>query len=252
MADSLDDAAQAPPPDPHTSGLAPDPAGGPLTDLSERGVRTFLRVWLGQVISILGTGLTSFAGGVWVYQKTGSVTSFALIIFAATVPGVVLMPFQGPFVDRWNRRKTMLVADGAQGLNSLALLILLVTGHLRVWHIWIAMGINGILAGGHGLAWVAATTLLIPRRHLGRANGLDPLQPVAQVSSLDDLVTASLSQTWLQTLLLSLFTVLALVLAMVGIYGVISYDVAQRRHEIGIRAALGAQPESIRRFPDRL
>ena len=151
---------------------------------SNAGMRTFLRVWFGQVVSVLGSGLTSFAAGVWVYQQTESVTSFALTIFAATIPSLLIMPFQGPLVDRWDRRKTMLLADGGQGVGTLVLLLLLLGGELEVWHVWVVMGLSGILSAGHGLAWIAATTLLVPRQQLGRVNGLLQLGPsVAQILS---------------------------------------------------------------------
>ena len=51
------------------------------------GFRTFLLIWFGQLISLTGTGLTGFALGVWVYQRTGSVTQYALIALATTLPG---------------------------------------------------------------------------------------------------------------------------------------------------------------------
>src|SRR5215217_7036866 len=89
------------------------------------GVNAFLIIWLGQVISLLGSGLTSFALGVWVYQRTGSVTKFALIAFFASLPGLVLSPIAGALVDRWDRRRTMILSDGLAAVTSAVLLVLL-------------------------------------------------------------------------------------------------------------------------------
>lgn len=59
------------------------------------GARTFLTVWSGQVVSLLGSGISSFALGIWIYQRTGSVTLFSLALVCAVVPGIVLPPFAG-------------------------------------------------------------------------------------------------------------------------------------------------------------
>ena len=72
--------------------------------LSSSGMRIFGIVWLGQFVSLIGSGLTSFVLGLWVYQLTGSVTQFALILLSGTLPRILLSPLAGALADRWDRR----------------------------------------------------------------------------------------------------------------------------------------------------
>lgn len=136
------------------------------------GFRTFVRVWAGQLVSGVGSGFTSFALGVWVYRATGSVTGFSLILVAATLPTVLLLPFAGALVDRWDRRRTMIGADAVSASATLSLALLLYAGRLRLGHIYLAAMVQAAAGAFQWPAYSAATTLLVPRHRLGRAAGM--------------------------------------------------------------------------------
>lgn len=136
------------------------------------GLRIFGLMWLGQLVSLVGSSLTRFALGVWVYERTGSATQFALITLFAFVPGLLVAPFAGALVDRWDRRWTLFWSDLAPAVGILALVLLIRAGELEVWHIYLVVALGSVFNTFHWPAYVAATTLLVPKKQLGRANGM--------------------------------------------------------------------------------
>lgn len=134
--------------------------------------KVFAVIWTGQLVSFIGAGLTGFALGVWVFQKTGSVTSFALVTLSTTLPTVLFSPLAGALVDRWDRRWALIVNEAGAGLGTLALAVLFYAGRLEIWQIYLLTGVISAFKTLQWPAYSAATTLLIPKRHLGRASGL--------------------------------------------------------------------------------
>ncbi len=140
--------------------------------MSFQGMGTFTIIWFGQLISLVGSGLTNFALGLWVYQSTGSVTQFALIAVFTVLPRLLLSPLAGVFVDRWDRRWTMILSDLGAGLSTCVIAVLLFTGRLDVWHIYLAAAVSSAFGAFQWPAYTASITLLVPKKHLGRANGM--------------------------------------------------------------------------------
>jgi MFS family permease len=137
-----------------------------------QGMRVFTIMWIGQLVSIVGSGLTGFALGVWVYRNTGSVMEFAFVALFGMLPKVLIAPLAGAIVDRWDRRTVMLLSDVGAACSSLALAGLLLSGQIQVWHIYLATAISAIMGVFQQPAFDSSVPLLVPRQHLGRANGL--------------------------------------------------------------------------------
>ncbi|MGB3511914.1 MAG: MFS transporter [Microcoleaceae cyanobacterium] len=135
-------------------------------------MQTFIFIWLGQIVSLLGSSLSEFALAVWVYQTTGSITHYALLSLFIHLPSVFISPFAGAMVDRWSRRRVMIVSDSITGVVALAIMLLLFSNHLQVGHIYIAVAISSVCNAFQWPAYISAITQLVPDRHLSRANGM--------------------------------------------------------------------------------
>jgi len=75
------------------------------------GMLTFVIIWLGQLVSIVGTSMSRFALVIWVWQQTGAATAVTLIGVFTTVPSLLLVLVAGALVDRWDRKRVMMVSD---------------------------------------------------------------------------------------------------------------------------------------------
>jgi len=134
-------------------------------------------VWFGQLVSLVGSSLTSFALGVTILQSTGSTTRFSLLSFFVFAPIFALSPFAGAFVDRRDRRLVMLFSDLGGGIGSLLIWLLYTAGqtgrwHVETWYFYVPVALGSAAGAFRWPAYQASTTLLVPKQHLGRANGL--------------------------------------------------------------------------------
>jgi DHA3 family macrolide efflux protein-like MFS transporter len=136
------------------------------------GMLAFTIIWIGQMLSLLGTNMTSFALTVWTWQVTQQATAMALVGFFAFAPTVFVSPIAGALVDRYDRKKVMQVADLAAGLPTVAVLLLYVTGNLQIWHLFITGAISGTFQSFHFPAYSAAVTMMVHKEQYGRANGM--------------------------------------------------------------------------------
>lgn len=145
------------------------PAASPT---EPKNMSTFLIIWAGQFVSMLGSGLTSFAIGVWIFQKTGQAMPFALTVLFGNLPALLLMPVAGSLADRWNRKALMVLADSGSALITLALYILLLLGDLQTWHIYLLVMVGSIFSAFQEPAYQSSVVMIVPKKDLTRANGI--------------------------------------------------------------------------------
>jgi MFS transporter, DHA3 family, macrolide efflux protein len=143
------------------------------------GMRAFFLIWFGQVVSILGSGMSGFALAVWAYRQTGSATALSLITLFATLPNTLLSPLAGALIDRWGRRSVLLINNFGSGACTLILASLYWAGGLQIWHIYALVLASRCFGVFRIPAFSSATALLVPRRQLVRANGMAQLGPAA-------------------------------------------------------------------------
>lgn len=142
----------------------------------------FFTIWGGQVFSLLGSRIVQFALVWWLTKTTGSGTVLATATMAAIIPGVVLGPFIGPLIDRWNRRAIMLIADSLIALATALLAVLFALEMAEIWHIYVIMFARSIGGSFHWPSMQASTTLMVPKQHYSRIAGLNQsLQGIASI-----------------------------------------------------------------------
>lgn len=137
-----------------------------------KDMKTFFIIWAGQLISMLGSGLTNFALAVWIYDQTKQATPFAITVLLGTIPRVLLLPIAGSIADRFNRRFIMIAADTLNALLSLIIFLLLSAGSLQLWHIYMIALFESVFAAFQEPAFTASISTIVPKEKLGSANGM--------------------------------------------------------------------------------
>jgi MFS family permease len=143
-----------------------------LENETPKNMKTFFTIWTGQLISMLGSGLTNFALAVWIYDQTKQATPFAITVLLGTIPRVLLLPVAGSIADRVNRRFIMIAADTLNALLSLIIFLLLSTGNLQLWHIYLISMFESVFAAFQEPAFTASVSTIVPKEKLGSANGM--------------------------------------------------------------------------------
>lgn len=136
-------------------------------------MRTFLILWLGQLVSTLGSYMTEFALSLWVWELTQSATAMALMGFFSQLSRIPLTLVAGVIVDRFSRKRLMLLGDTVAALSTLLILLLFWRGHLQIWQLYGLAMLNGGFGQIQQLAYSASVSLLVSPDQYTRANSLN-------------------------------------------------------------------------------
>ena len=194
----------------------PGVTAGPGTHPGHRppGMRRFVAVALGQLVSITGSTLTGFALPVWIYLHTGSLQRFGLLAAIGVLPGLLLGPLAGAVADRSGRRQIMIASGLAAGAAEVVLLVLSWISGLQLWNIYVLTGLLSAAVAFQRSAYASAIPQIVPKRYLGHANGM------VQVGLGFGQLIAPLTGVGL--------------LAAIGLRGILSVDVASYAIAVGI------------------
>lgn len=165
-------------------------------------LRDFLILWITQSLSTLGSSMTNFAVVIWAFQQQGSALTTALLTICSYAPYVILSIFAGALSDRWNKRLTMLISDSFAALCTAGVLILLLTGNLKIWHLYLINTLNGLMNTVQQPTSDVAVSLLCPQKHYQRVSGMRSFSNSLVTVLTPVLATALLSFTSLYVVIL--------------------------------------------------
>lgn len=144
-----------------------------MTNTNQNWAVRFFTLWTGQALSLLGSQLVQFAIIWYLTTSTNSATTLAIASMMGLLPGVLLSPFIGTWVDRGNRKQLLIAADSTVAVMTLILAMLFIFGGVEVWHIYVALFIRAVAGGFHQSAFGASVVLLVPKEQLARVQGFN-------------------------------------------------------------------------------
>ena len=135
--------------------------------------RVFAIIWTGQFLSILTSSIVNFAIVLWLSLETGSAEVLAFATMAALLPQSVLGLFTGIFIDRWKRKRVMIMADSFIAFCTLILAVLFYFDLAKISHIYVLLALRSVGSAFHMPAMQASVPLLAPKSELMRIAGIN-------------------------------------------------------------------------------
>ena len=137
-----------------------------------KGYKKFLLLWMGELISSIGGGLTSFGLGTYVFYETGSAAGMSFVTLLGFLPTLLLSVPAGVLADRFDRRLLMMIGDGFSGLGILFILICMKSGSATFVQICIGVTVSAIFSSLLEPAYRSTITDILTKEEFSKANGL--------------------------------------------------------------------------------
>jgi DHA3 family macrolide efflux protein-like MFS transporter len=158
-------------------------------------------------VSTIGSRMTTFAIAVWAFEATGLATTLTLIGFATSVSNFFASFFSGYIVDRFSRKKIIIISDLVSAFTTLVLFSLLSFDALEIWHLYLVASVNSTFTNLQDLSFSASKSLLVPKKDLSRVANLGLLSYYISSISSPALASSVLALGSINTvLLIDLFT----------------------------------------------
>jgi len=135
-------------------------------------MREFAKIWIGQLVSNIGSYMTVFALMIWIWETTGSATTLALVTFFSQLPRIAITPVAGIIVDRFPRKWLMLLGDVVAAVGTLAIGLLFWQGQLALWHLYVVVMLYGCFGQLQTLAYSTSVALLVSKENYTRAESM--------------------------------------------------------------------------------
>jgi DHA3 family macrolide efflux protein-like MFS transporter len=138
--------------------------------IQKRKMISFQLIAVGQLISILGSAMSNFAIGIWIWKTTGKATPFSIISVAFALSGLLFTPIAGVLVDRWPRKLSLILPASVSCLMMGFLLVLFITNQIRLPYIYISAFIMGVANSFEFPAFTSLVTIMLPKDQFNKGN----------------------------------------------------------------------------------
>ncbi|EPJ2900226.1 MFS transporter [Elizabethkingia anophelis] len=183
--------------------------------MQQTWLKRFILIWIGQFISLISSSAVNFAIIIWLSLETRSAEILAYAVIAGMLPQAILGPIAGVYVDRWNKKLTMMLADSFVAVCTLIMSVCFYLGYESLTMIFIVLSLRSIGSAFHMPSMQAAIPLIAPKSELLRIAGVN--QIIQSVSGIAGPALGALSISFFSIGKVLLFDIAGAAIAVVSL-----------------------------------